>query len=48
MAAIAFFEKQQLIFFAKSRISSIFAAFPILYVWEAAVSFFTHFPLYVC
>ena len=39
MAAVAFFGKQLLLFFAKSPLSSIFATFPILYVWKAATAF---------
>jgi len=34
-----FFWKAATVFFAKSSISSIFATFPILYVWEAATAF---------
>ena len=43
-----FWEAAPAFFFAKSPLVSIFAAFPILYVWEAAAAFFTPFPLYVC
>ena len=39
MAALAFLRKHHLLFFAKSPLSSIFATFPILYVWEAATAF---------
>ena len=39
MAAVAFFGKQHLLFFVKSPLSSIFATFPILYVWEVAAAF---------
>ena len=46
--SLLFFGKQQLLFFAKSPLSSIFATFPILYVWEAAAAYFyTFFSLYL-
>ena len=31
-----------------TAVNSFLAIFPILYVWEAAATFFTPFPLYVC
>ena len=31
-----------------AAVNCFLAIFPILYVWEAAATFFTHFPLYVC
>ena len=45
---LLFWEAAPTFFFAKYPLSSIFAAFPILYVWEAIAAFFTPFPLYVC